>query len=364
MCDVSCCNTDHDKIANLADIFTSRLLAEIPPALSALLTALLSLPSLHTVNLSDNAFGLNTQAPLVDFLSKHTPLQHLILNNNGLGPRCGVLVADALTALHGEKEAKRHADASVPDLETIVCGRNRLENGSMEAWAQAFSAHRAGMREVKMVQNGIRPEGVSHLLREGLSHARGLRILDLQDNTFTALGSRILADIVPAWAELRELGVGDCLLSARGGLVLGAALAKGANPHLQTLRLQYNEIDAKGLAGFAHAATTLPALQRVELNGNKFDEEDLSVEKLRELLAQRKEAATEAGVGGDWGLDSLSDLEEESEEDEADEDNEEREDRAEKVLKEADEAENETVSQKADGTVDELANKLDQTELR
>lgn len=53
--------------ANLADIFTSRLLDEIPAALSALLTALLACPDLHTVDLSDNAFGLNTVAPLVAF---------------------------------------------------------------------------------------------------------------------------------------------------------------------------------------------------------------------------------------------------------------------------------------------------------
>ncbi|KAI4122356.1 MAG: hypothetical protein LQ347_006528, partial [Umbilicaria vellea] len=43
------------QIANLDDIFTSRLLSEIPPALSSLLTALLELPHLHTINLSDNA---------------------------------------------------------------------------------------------------------------------------------------------------------------------------------------------------------------------------------------------------------------------------------------------------------------------
>ena len=58
------------KYANLADIFTGRLLSEIPQALDALLKALLNCPELHTINLNDNAFGLNTVEPLRPFLSQ------------------------------------------------------------------------------------------------------------------------------------------------------------------------------------------------------------------------------------------------------------------------------------------------------
>ena len=189
------------KIANLADIFTGRLLNEIPAALEALLTALLTLPQLHTINLSDNAFGFNTQAPLIAFLSAHTPLRHLILTNNGLGPEAGAKIAAALTTLAARK---KHAGAGgAPKLETVVCGRNRLENGSMAAWAGAYAAHAPGLVEVKMVQNGIRQEGVAQLLRTGLVHATGLRVLDLQDNTFTAMGARALSEVVGGWSELR-----------------------------------------------------------------------------------------------------------------------------------------------------------------
>jgi Ran GTPase-activating protein 1 len=85
------------KSADLSDMFTGRLLSEIPEALSSLLTSILNLPNLNTINLNDNAFGLNTQAPLVVFLAAHVPLQHLYLNNNGLGPHAGILVADALS---------------------------------------------------------------------------------------------------------------------------------------------------------------------------------------------------------------------------------------------------------------------------
>lgn len=135
-----------------------------------------------------------------------------------MGPAAGTLVANALSELAEKKAAARKegGDGSndVPDLETVICGRNRLENGSMAAWAKAFAAH-TGVREVKMVQNGIRQEGITLLLKEGLRHAAGLRTLDLQDNTFTAMGARALSDVVGGWTELVELGIGDSLLSAR-----------------------------------------------------------------------------------------------------------------------------------------------------
>ncbi|PMD39068.1 RNI-like protein [Hyaloscypha variabilis F] len=353
------------QVANLADIFTGRLLNEIPQALSHLLTALLTLPNLHTINLNDNAFGLNTQAPLVAFLSSHVPLQHLILNNNGLGPHAGILIADALTALHAKKEEARKAGKSVPDLETVICGRNRLENGSMTAWAKAYSLH-TGVKEVKMVQNGIRQEGISHLLTDGLRHARGIKVLDLQDNTFTILGAKALATVAPGWTEIQELGVGDSLLSAKGGVVVANALAKGGNKKLETLRLQYNDITAKGLAAFANAAkVALPALKKIELNGNKFSEEDQSVMILKELLEERKEKlAGEVITEDDWGLDSLSDLEDESdEESDEEEEEEEAEELREKLLDEAEEAQEEPVAQQDDKEVDAIAAKLAKTEI-
>lgn len=359
------------QIANLADIFTARLLSEIPPALSHLLTSLLTLPNLHTINLSDNAFGLNTQAPLVAFLSSHTPLRHLILNNNGLGPAAGVLIADALTTLAAKKEAARKEGKEVANLETVICGRNRLENGSMGAWAKAYAAHR-GVREVKMVQNGIRQEGVTHLLKDGLSHASQLRVLDLQDNTFTALGARALSDVVGGWAQLQELGVGDCLLSGRGGVMLGKALREGNNAKLEVLRLQFNEIDAKGVKGLADAHEKLPALRRVELNGNRFSEDDEGVEKLREVLEARKEKAD--GVGEDdeyWGLDELDELEDESDEEEeegaesgGEEEGVEVEEKAAREVAAAQQAEEENVPLENDKSVNDLADALRKTQIK
>ncbi|KAL2212557.1 RNI-like protein [Sarocladium strictum] len=357
------------KTANLDDIFTGRLLSEIPEAISSLLTSIQNLPNLTTINLNDNAFGLNTSAPLVAFLAEHVPLQHLYLNNNGLGPHAGILVADALSELHAKKEAARKEGKTVPDLETVICGRNRLENGSMTAWAKTYSLHNK-VQVIKMVQNGIRQEGISHLLSEGLNSATELRVLDLQDNTFTLMGAKALAKVVPEWANLVELGVGDSLLGAKGGIRVAKALAQGKNTKLETLRLQYNEITAPGLKGFAEAAKdSLPALKRIEINGNKLEEEDQSIVALQELLESRKEEKAGDVVNEDeWGVDSLSDLEEEDSDDEEEEDDSEDEDvkpeeRAEKLIKEAEEAQEEPVVQLKDKEVDDLAKKLEKTEI-
>jgi Ran GTPase-activating protein 1 len=355
------------EAAYLDDIFTGRLLSEIPTALTSLLNAILEISTVHTVNLNDNAFGLNTSAPLVDFLSRHVPLRHLILNNNGLGPSAGTQVADALSKLAERKEEARKDNKEVNLLESVVCGRNRLENGSMEAWARAYKAHSAGLKSVKMTQNGIRQEGVSHLLTKGLFHANGLEVLDLQDNTFTVMGSTALANSLPGWPSLRELGVGDCLLSARGGVKVAQALAANKNQKLQTLRLQYNEMKAEAVKSFTHAAkTALPSLRRVELNGNIFSEEDPNIVDLRELLETRQEEhGTDDDPEDTWGVDELDELEEEDseEEDEEEEEEEEEEAKAEKDLKAADQAEEEQVAQKNDNDVDALADVLGKTAI-
>jgi len=323
------------------------------------------------------------------------PLQHLILNNNGLGPAAGILVAEALVQLADQK-VQRQLDksANVPELETVVCGRNRLEAGSMAAWARAYTAN-SHVREVRMVQNGIRQEGIVMLLRDGLSKCKKLEVLDLQDNTFTSLGSWALADVISsgAWPELRELGIGDCLLKAKGGIAVMQALTSGKCEKLEVLKAQYNEIDSEGLAALRAALPRLPKLRRVEINGNKFTEEDPSLFDIRAILEERMEAAGGNMESGEWGMDDLDDLEEED----SDEDGDITEDditdvnvnspamgakspamslgsplmgfkgasvEGEKLIKDDTAAEDAPVAARADPSVDDLANTLGKTEIK
>jgi Ran GTPase-activating protein 1 len=234
----------------------------------------------------------------------------------------------------------------------------------MEAWAKAYAAHDQ-VTSIKMVQNGIRQEGITHLIKQGLSNLSALEVLDLQDNTFTAKGARALSDVIPKWTGLKELGVGDCLLSARGGVMLGEALKAGKNSGLEVLRLQYNDIDARSIKALADAKDKLPKLRRVELNGNKFSEDDISIEVLKEALDARREEhgpPMEDGEHEDWGMDELDELDED--EDEEEEEASEEEDEKESILKKADEAEEENVGQEKSKTVDDLADLLGKTQIK
>jgi Ran GTPase-activating protein 1 len=245
----------------------------------------------------------------------------------------------------------------------------------MAAWAKAYAAN-TGVQTIKMTQNGIRQEGITHLLTHGLAHLSQLDTLDLQDNTFTAMGANALSNVLSKWTQLRELGVGDCLLSGRGGIALAAALEKGNNKNVQVLRLQFNDINAKGLAGIAAAASTaLPALRRVELNGNKFDEEDSSIEKLRAVLEERKDEDSEHADDEEyWGLDELDELDDDEEDEESDEEEKhgadsdeegvEVEEKAARQIVEDQRTEESEVAQQNDGKVDELADVLAKTEIK
>jgi Ran GTPase-activating protein 1 len=218
-----------------------------------------------------------------------------------------------------------------------------------------------------MTQNGIRPEGMLHLISAGLSNCSSLQVLDMQDNTFTLKGAQALAKALKGWPTLKELGMGDAFLGGRGSIKVFEALASGNNDNVEILRLQYNDINPAGVKALLRAAKDgLPKLRRVELNGNKFDEEDQSVEALAELLSERKDDDGKDDDPEDhWGLDELDELEgEDSDEEEGGEEAEEEEEEEgarERLLKEADEAEEEKVPLEEDAEVDKLAQTLEKT---
>jgi len=263
----------------LADVFTGRLISEIPQALSALCDALQHHTSLVELDLSDNAFGGRCADAMVPFLSNNTHFQIFKLNNNGLGIAGGKIISEAL--LSNAKLCKEQGKAS--SLRVIVCGRNRLENGSAPQWAEAFAAH-GGLVEVKMPQNGIRMEGIK-ALADGLSKCPTLQVLDLQDNTATRTGTRSIVKHLASWPELKVLNLSDCLVGAAGGIALATALAEGSNKKLETLKLQYGEFDKRTVEILTTAiGQHLSALTTLELNGNRFDAEDECVEELKKAL--------------------------------------------------------------------------------
>lgn len=323
---------------NFSDLYTGRLNTEIPQSLAYLLPALLQLPNLKLINLSDNAFGLQTIDPIEDWLAKAVTIEHLILSNNGMGPFAGARIGKSLYKLAQAKKA-----AGQGSLKTFICGRNRLENGSINFLSIGLRAH-DNLQVVKLYQNGIRPAGISKLISEGLSNNTKLELVDLQDNTITTKGSEQLAKYLGNWPHLTELNVNDALLKPKGSLVLAEALAKATLPKLTTLKLQYNELEPDALKVLVGAlSTSLTAVKALELNGNRFDEDDELLEKINAIFEER-----------DGELDELDDLEEvdsEEEDDEGEDEDDIDDDLA--VLE----------KQLADSSVDDLADELSKAQI-
>ncbi|TIA95485.1 hypothetical protein E3P94_03690 [Wallemia ichthyophaga] len=286
------------RIADLSDIFTGRLITEIPQALKSICDSLLDCPALEEVNLSDNAFGGRSAEPMVNLLSSHPSLQVLKLNNNGLGIEGGKIVSGALKTLASHPQGSK--------LRVVICGRNRLENGSSDRWAEAYSLHQNTLQVVKMPQNGIRPEGITAILT-GLTSCAGLKELDLQDNTMTKNGSIAFSNAIKSWSGLEVINISDCLTGGRGGIEIARTLAAGVLKELKTLRLQFNEWDERALtplskyvSDYGHKLTTL------EINGNRADPDEDVIESIREALSKHDH--------GD-ALDELDEMEEYEEDD-------------------------------------------------
>ncbi|KAK4053659.1 Ran GAP Rna1 [Microbotryomycetes sp. JL201] len=337
------------KIADFSDIFTGRLISEIPQSLRSLCTALLRIPTLQSLDLSDNAFGGRSAEPMLELLSTHPTLQVLKLNNNGMGPAGGTMIAEALLA----NAQKAKAEGRTPSLKVLVCGRNRLENGSSQAFSDAFAAL-GSLVEVRMPQNGIRMEGIE-ALAAGLRHNADLEVLDLQDNTATEKGSRAIANSLNSWPKLRKLNLSDCLLRPKGGVLVMKALERGTNKQLESLLLQSNELDHRAINILSSAISQhLEHLTQLELNGNRGEAEDECYTKITESLAR---------WGHEDALDELDDMEEyESDEEEEEDEEEERQEGEEEERREAAKGHPGAVAKTATD-VDSLASLLDKTRM-
>lgn len=288
------------------DIFTGRLRSEIPKCLDAFCDSLLEKKELEVIDFSDNAFGPDGLTPLVPLISHRTSLSTIRLNNTGLGPEGGKMLADAL--ISARKNLEKSDPNAKSNLKILVCGRSRLENGSMESMSEALKLH-ASLREIVLPQDGIRPEGIVSLMK-GIEHCSDLEILDLQDNTFTEKGAEALAQALPKIKNIRKLNVGDCMLTAKGCLGVIDSLRTTDHKDLEVLNFQYNEMNETGAKDLALILNKYSKLESLELNGNNFDAEGDGAEAVRDALKL---------MDRDDVLGSLSDMEEESEEEEEEE---------------------------------------------
>lgn len=225
---------------------------------------------------------------MVPFLTHNHSFQILKLTNNGLGPAGGRVIADALreNALISRKAGNKS------NLRVVICGRNRLEDGSAQAWADAFAEH-STLEDVRMPQNGIRMDGII-ALAAGLKKNPGLRHIDFQDNTFTDdrkdTGVQAWAKAMASWPELGVLNLSDCVLSADEDDIpaLLETIAAGSNQKLHTLQLQNNNLGTTTFELLAkNVGDKMVNLVRLELQWNEVEDDDEHLENLSIALKAR-----------------------------------------------------------------------------
>uniref|UniRef100_A0A4W5KV58 Ran GTPase activating protein 1b n=1 Tax=Hucho hucho TaxID=62062 RepID=A0A4W5KV58_9TELE len=285
---------DQLQSCHWSDMFTGRLRSEIPTALRSLGSALMTAGArLRELDLSDNAFGPDGVKGIETLLKSSVchSLRELRLNNCGMGIGGGKILAAALTECHEQSSAL----GAPLKLKVFIAGRNRLENEGATALALAFQ------------------------------HNPHLRILNLNDNTFTKRGALsktrhiLVLSVLLYKIALRHLrtvqviNFGDCLVRSEGAIALSAVLREGL-PTLKELNLSFGEITEAAALVLAQAVQDKPHLEKLDLNGNCLGEE--GCEALKETMDR---ADILASLSDDEG--EPDDDDEEEEEDEEDEEN-------------------------------------------
>nr|AKC00915.1 Ran GTPase activating protein [Drosophila melanogaster] len=251
------------------NMFTGRLISEIPEALKHLGAALIVAGAKLTVlDLSDNALGPNGMRGLEELLRSPVcySLQELLLCNCGLGPEGGSMLSRALIDLHANANK-----AGFPlQLRVFIGSRNRLEDAGATEMATAFQTLKT-FEEIVLEQNSIYIEGVE-ALAESFKHNPHLRVLNMNDNTLKSEGAEKIAEALPFLPLLREMSFGDCLIKTNGAYHFGEALERG-NERLEVIDLGFNEINSDGGLVLVNAMGNKPKLRILNLDGNSFGEE-------------------------------------------------------------------------------------------
>ena len=195
--------------AHWKDMFTGRMKTEIPPALVNLTHGLLTAQArLVELDLSDNAFGPVGMEGLKTFLQSPCcySLRELKLNNTGCGVTGGKMLASLLLSCYHKSKAVGHPLA----LRVFILGRSRQENEGGKALAEVFKLM-GSLEEVVMPQNGIYHEGLA-ALADAFSHNPNMKILNMNDNTFTDKGARAMGQALRKLDKLEVSLEGAMLL--------------------------------------------------------------------------------------------------------------------------------------------------------
>ena len=212
---------------NYRDLFVSRLKEDLPISLKYLMESL-SNKNINFLDLSDNAFG-PTAIPSFDFFLKvATNLEHLELENNGLGPEGAEMVCNAL--LQNEKIK----------LKTIKINRNRLEEKGALSLAKVIQKMKS-LEHLELFQNGISSKGMKAIF-DALKENKNLKIIKINDN-FTKDSIQTLIEIIPEFKNLKIIDVSDSIIGNKYGIEFFKTISNMNS--IEEIYCNYNEIEDK-----------------------------------------------------------------------------------------------------------------------
>lgn len=254
------------KRAIFADMFTGRLKSEIPNVLKNLSNAMIAGGNkLVQLDLSDNALGPSAIPGIEEFLASPPcyTLETLNLVNCGLGS-AGIVVANRLV----ECKTNAERDGAEFALKEFTAGRNRLEDVGAAAMSASF--RRLGTLErIELPQNGIRAQGIVELAK-CVGTLSSLKVLNLNDNTFTAVGAHAMARAIRNIENcLEEVDFGDCLCRS-GAVDIIEAILDNHTDTIQCIDLTGNELTPDQACTIIDICAELPNINHLKLGLNCY----------------------------------------------------------------------------------------------
>uniref|UniRef100_A0A8C1XPN2 RAN GTPase activating protein 1a n=1 Tax=Cyprinus carpio TaxID=7962 RepID=A0A8C1XPN2_CYPCA len=182
------------------------------------------------------------------------------------------------------------------------------------------------LEEVHMPQNGINYQGVT-ALATAMQHNPQLRVLNLNDNTFTKRGAIAMAQALKHLRNVQVINFGDCLVRSEGASAISETLTEGL-PILKELNLSFGEITKDAALEVARSVQHKDQLEKLDLNGNSLGED--GCENLREVMENMNMADKLGSLSDDEGEPEEDEDEEEDDDDDYEDVEEEEEEEGEK----------------------------------
>ena len=241
---------------NYRDLFVSRLKEDLPISLKYLMESLLN-KKITFLDLSDNAFG-PTAIPSFDFFLKEAiALEHLELENNGLGPEGAEMVCKAL--IQNDKIR----------LKTIKINRNRLEEKGALSLAKVIEKMKS-LECLEMFQNGISSAGMKAIFI-ALKENKNIKIIKVNDN-FIKESIKNLIEFIPEFTQLKIIDVSDSIIGNKNGVELFKTISQMNN--IEEIYCNYNEIeDKKSQKEIFELISKNKNIKIVELKGNEINKD-------------------------------------------------------------------------------------------